>query len=73
MKGAAAVRCPECGTEFLVPDHAVETLCPQCDEHIVWRRCLATGVAFPVLSRWHTWVHDGCSQVHTVDLHSPAG
>jgi hypothetical protein len=43
----------------------------------VWRRCLNTGEAFPVLSRWDTWVHAGCPQIHQVDLQvslpAPAG
>lgn len=71
MQGTAAVSCPQCGNEFLVPGHAVETLCPQCDEHIVWRRCLTTGEAFPVLTRWKTWTHPGCSLVHPVRIVLP--
>jgi hypothetical protein len=62
------VVCPECRNTFLVPDGAPETVCPQCSEHIVWRRCLDTDQVFPVLTKWTTWVHPGCDSVHVVDL-----
>lgn len=68
MRGVASVICPNCHSEFLVPDTAVEALCPSCDDHIVWRSCRATGQAFPVLSRWPSWTHPGCSEVHAVRL-----
>jgi hypothetical protein len=73
VTGAVQVVCPECGRRFLVPDGAPETLCPGCDEHIVWRQCLPTGQVFPVLARWTTWEHPGCSAVHSVDLTASAG
>lgn len=60
--------CPECQNRFLVPDGAAEASCPQCNEHIVWRRCLDTDQVFPVLTKWTTWVHPGCASVHVVDL-----
>jgi hypothetical protein len=68
MEAAAAVICPRCNTDFFVAMHAREALCPGCDAHIVWRRCLTTGEAFPVLTSWQTWTHPGCRQVHTVAL-----
>lgn len=68
MLRGAQVICPNCQTGFLVPAHAAETLCPSCDDHIVWRQCRSTGEAFPVLSRWNTWTHPDCSLVHSVDL-----
>lgn len=68
MLRAATVICPNCQHEFLVPEHASETLCPSCDEHIVWRQCRDTGEAFPVLSSWTTWTHANCERLHTVDL-----
>ena len=60
--------CPECQNRFLVADGAAEATCPQCSEHIVWRRCLDTDQVFPVLTKWTTWVHPGCDSVHVVDL-----
>jgi LSD1 subclass zinc finger protein len=62
------VVCPECRNTFMVPDGAPETTCPQCSEHIVWRRCLDTDEVFPVLTKWSTWIHPGCESVHVVDL-----
>ena len=62
------VVCPECQNHFQVSDGAAEANCPQCNEHVVWRRCLDTDQVFPVLTKWTTWVHPGCNSVHVVDL-----
>jgi hypothetical protein len=68
LPAAVEVICPGCKGSFLVPVGIAETLCPYCDEHIVWRRCLDTDEVFPVLTKWPTWVHPGCSSEHLVDL-----
>lgn len=68
MPAAVEVICPGCQGSFLVPFGIAETLCPYCDEHIVWRRCLDTDEVFPVLTKWATWVHPGCESEHLVDL-----
>lgn len=71
MIAVVNVICPQCARQFLVPEGAPETLCPGCDELIVWRECLRTKQVFPVLARWATWEHPGCSAVHAVDLSRP--
>jgi hypothetical protein len=68
LPAAVEVICPGCQGSFLVPFGIAETLCPYCDEHIVWRRCLDTDEVFPVLTKWATWVHPGCDSEHLVDL-----
>lgn len=62
------VICPNCRSEFEVPDGTPEAQCAQCAENIVWRRCLDTDEVFAVLTSWSTWVHPGCDSQHQVDL-----
>lgn len=58
------IRCPGCNRLITVPKAGVHDRCSECNEDIVYRTCKESGASFPILARWRTFTHDGCSINH---------
>jgi hypothetical protein len=60
----AVAMCPGCRQQFLVAVGTGRAGCPSCNETIVWQQCAKSSWEGPVLERWTTFTHPGCTQQH---------